>query len=180
MSLMAEHVFEQLVLPRGQFQLSLSAHCTPRHHVDFEIPGLQSQDIGRTAAAQEGTYSRQELGQRERFDHVVVGAKIQPAHTIVDAVPRGQNQHWRLDVTVAERLQNLESAAAGQHQIEYDQVEDRGVRLEEPLFTRGCHDDLVVLRLQRRRERLRELPLILDHQESHIRMVSSCRRPDRT
>ncbi len=66
-----------------------------------------------------------------------------------------------------QRLQDLESAPPGQHQIQHDQVEHFGVRAEEPVLAGRRHDDVVVLRLQGRREHLGQLPFVFDDQHTH-------------
>ena len=77
----------------------------------------------------------QQLGKRERLDQIVVGSEIQAADSIVDAVSRRQDQDWRLDVTLPQRLEDFEPTASRQHQIEDDEVEELGVRSIESVFS---------------------------------------------
>ena len=37
--------------------------------------------------------SREKLGKRKRLGQVVIGASVEPCHTITDSIARGQHQH---------------------------------------------------------------------------------------
>src|SRR6185436_10096768 len=68
----------------------------------------------------------------------------------------------------------FQPAAARQHEIEQHQVEPFRIRPVEAVLA-GCRDDdLVMFTLQRRRQHLRELPLVLDNQHTHH---AACYRP---
>ncbi len=69
-----------------------------------------------------GADARQQLPQRERLDHVVVGAELQPVDQVLLLAASGQNQHRDGGLT-AQLAQHLEPVHAGKHQIEDDQVE---------------------------------------------------------
>ena len=64
-------------------------------------------------------------------------------------------------------LQDLETAAARQHQIEDNEVERLGIRTKKSVFTGHRDDDLVVLLLQRRGHHVRQLSFVFDHQYAH-------------
>jgi hypothetical protein len=68
---------------------------------------------------------------------------------------------------------DFQPAATWQHQVQHHQIEDFRVGPEEALFTGGCHDDVVVLAFQGRRQHLSQLPLVLDDQHAHNPMLSS-------
>jgi hypothetical protein len=70
-------------------------------------------------------------------------------------------------VPLPEGLQDFESAAARKHHIQHDQIERFGVRAEEPIFARGRHHHVVVLRLKRRRENLGQLGFVFDDEDPH-------------
>ena len=64
-------------------------------------------------------------------------------------------------------LQDFESVAAREHQVQHNQVEHLGIGAEEPVFAgRGDHD-IVVLGLQRRCEDVRQFSFVFDDQHPH-------------
>ena len=66
-----------------------------------------------------------------------------------------------------QRLQDFESAPTWQHQVQDDEVEHLRIRAKEAIFTSRRNHDVVVLRLQRRRDDLRVFPLVFDDQDTH-------------
>jgi len=172
MALMSKQILQQLEFARGQIEQSLTARGAARHEVQLQVGSLQTKDIGRPATAKQGANPREQLRQREWLDQVIVGTQVEAEHAIVHAVTGGQNQDWRLDVPLPQRLQDFESAPTWQHQVQDDEVEHLRIRAKEPVFTSRRHDDVVVLRLQRRREDLREFSLVFDDQDTHYPNVT--------
>ena len=129
---MTQQIFEQVELAGGELDRPIAADDAARDEVDLQVARLQPKHVRRPAAAEHRADAREQLGQRERLDQIIVGAQVQPAHPIVDAVARGQDQHRRLDLALPQRLQDLEPAAARQHQVEHDQVERFCVGAEKP------------------------------------------------
>ena len=175
MALMPEQILEQIELARRSARSA--DHHEPtraRDEIDLEVGGLQSKDVRRPATTQQRADAREQFRQRERLDEIVVRAEIEPEHTIVDPVACGQNQDRRFDVPFAQRLQDLEPAPAGQHQIEDDQVEQLGVRAVEPVLSRRRDDDVVVLGLQGRGQDVRQLTFVFNDQDAH---QVECYRP---
>ena len=127
----------------------------------------------------EMTSLSEELRQRKWLDQIIVGAEIQTKNAIVDTVPGRKDQHRRFDVTLPECVQDFEPAPARQHQIENNEVEQLSVGAKEPVFAGMCHDHVVVLRLQGRRDNLRQLALVFDNENPHyVEMVSICAGSD--
>ena len=87
-----------------------------------QIANLEHHAALDRAAAAERPHARQQLGQRERLDQVVIGAAIQSPNAIFDGVAGGQHQHRRLDPLFAQRPTHLEAIDVGQHHIEHDHV----------------------------------------------------------
>jgi hypothetical protein len=55
-------------------------------------------------------------------------------------------------VAFSQGLQDLEAAAAGEHQVQQHQVEDLGIGLIKAIFASPRHHHVIVLTLQSRRE----------------------------
>src|SRR5262245_29242323 len=95
---MPEQVLEQFELSNGQIELAATAGGTPRHKVYFEVCGFQPEDLRRPAASQQSPDAGEQLGQRKRFDQVVVSAEIEAENPIFDAVARREDQHGRVNL----------------------------------------------------------------------------------
>ena len=78
---------------------------------------------------QDGTHPRHQLARGERLGHVVVGAELEPHDAIALLAARGQEDH-RDGPARADRAAELESADAGEHHVEHDEV--RRLALDEP------------------------------------------------
>src|SRR5213078_2402678 len=76
----------------------------------------------RVTAPEQRADARQELLERERLRHVVVGAAVEAGHLVRHAVPRRQHEHRRDDAAVAEAGEDAEAVALGQHEVEHDEV----------------------------------------------------------
>src|SRR5260221_9387459 len=100
MSLMSEQVLEQVEFSTSQLDRAVAAHHAAGDEVHFQVGGLQSKDLRRPTATEQGADAREQLRQGKRLDQVVIRPKIQPEDTIVDTVARRQNQHRRVDVTL--------------------------------------------------------------------------------
>jgi hypothetical protein len=74
-----------------------------------------------------------ELGNRKRFDNVIVGPDGEPAHPLAFLAARGQHDHGQASCRLprAHPAADFKSGDAGQHLIENDEV---GVRFAEPDF----------------------------------------------
>ena len=93
-----------------------------------------------------GAHSRQQLSQRERLDHVVVCAQLQPIDLVLFLDPRGEDQDR--DVGLGTQVtQYLESAQFGQHQVEHDQVQLRQLlpRQRQSGLPVSCREDPIAL-----------------------------------
>ncbi len=64
-----------------------------------------------------------QLGHRERLDEVVDRARFQARDAVLDLAARGQHDHRHARRRPSHRGEDLEAAAARQHQVEHDRVE---------------------------------------------------------
>ena len=165
---MAQEILQQLELAHGQVEQVLASRRPTCHEIQLQVGSLQPEHLGRSTAAKERANPSQELRQRERLDEVVVGAAVQPEHAIVHTVPGGQNEDWCVDLALPQGLEDLDSAAARKHEIQKDQVEGFGVGAKEPVLPGRRHHDVIVLRLERRFENLRQFPFVFDDQDPHL------------
>ena len=89
--------------------------------------GAGSADVGRAHAA------RHQFAKREWLGEVVVGARVQPSHAVVDRVARRQHEHRRPDVSPAQRGTDR-IRCRRKHHVEHDHVERAERRARAPRF----------------------------------------------
>ena len=166
-ALVAEQVFEKLEFARRQIERSFPPVCAPSDEIHLQIRRFQPEDVRRAAAPQQRPDSREQLGERERFDQIVVGAEIEPDHAIVYAVARRQDEDRRLDTPLPERLQDFQTASAGKHQVQNDKVEDFSVGAKEPVLARRRHHDVVMRPFQRGGENLGDFSFVFNNEDTH-------------
>ena len=105
--------------------------------------------------------------ERERLREIVVRARLESAHAVVDGVARGEHENRSLDAVLARVSADVEPVATRQHDVEYDDIE----LSERDRLARGCR----VSRVARLDERLaqslqedsRELRVIFDEKYAH-------------
>ena len=102
-----------------------AAHLA-REEVQLEVADREARGLGRPrGAAHEGLHARQELGEREGLDQVVVAARLQAAHAVVHRVPRAQEQDGRAHARGGAGLDEAEAVQAGQHDVDDGRVVGR-------------------------------------------------------
>ena len=81
-------------------------------------------DAGRLTGAATGQrpHARFQFRQGEGLGQVVVGAGIEAAHAILDAVLRGQDQHRHGALARAQAAQHVDTGELGQAEIENQQI----------------------------------------------------------
>src|SRR5262245_54355006 len=119
---MAQQKLEDVELLRGQFERLRSPRDLARHEIHFEIVVLELQDLVHPPAAKQCADSREQLGEGERLDQVIVGAAVQSLHPVLDSVFRREDEYWRLNPALAQRVQNVETVPPRKPQIEQQQV----------------------------------------------------------
>jgi hypothetical protein len=76
--------------------------------VDLQVGQPQHRRFLRLAAAQQRLHARQQFGEGEGLDEVVVRALLQALHAVFDLVARGEHQHGHV-LRAAYGLQHRES-----------------------------------------------------------------------
>ena len=76
----------------------------------------------RGATTRQRAKSSHELAEGKRFGEIVVGAGVEAANAVVDGVARREHQHRGADSAFAQRSTEIEAAAAGEHDVENDDV----------------------------------------------------------
>ena len=134
----AEGGTRAIELASSQIHRPAAAIDSARYQVDLQVADLQSEDVGRSPAAKERPNAGEQFRDRKRLDQIIIGAAVETRDTVVDAVTSRQDQHRRLDATLAKGFENLETAAPRQHEIQQDQIEPLSIGAEEAVFAGGA------------------------------------------
>ena len=135
--------------------------------VQLQVGDVETFDLARRAATQQGAYPRQQLGIGKRLDQIVVGAQFQPAHPVFHRIAGGEEQHRRVRRALAHHLHQLPAIEPGQHDVEDYQIER--FLLDQVFAVDAVARDLhpVAGLLQPSLEVVGRLGLVLYHQNSH-------------
>lgn len=155
---------------RGQRDLATGAPCAMRAEVDFEI-GDADDVLAARQPSSDRAQSREEFGECKRFREIVIGAGVETAHTVVDAVSRRQHQYRRHDAPLSERPAEIEPRSARQHHIEYDDVQIVATSSREAVGELHPDVDLVAPLLQPLAENGGQSRIIFDEQCAHAGKV---------
>src|SRR5689334_21828902 len=163
----ANQILEDLEFPRQQRDEALPAADGPGHQVEFEIADAQHgllDDGG--ASSRERLDPRQQFRERERLDEVVVAARPQASHTVIDLAERADDQRRRDDPGIPQAADDGDSVHAGQHAVDrHDGVFGGAPALESFIAVDG-EVDLVAAGGQRIHELLGGLRVVLDDENA--------------
>src|SRR5207253_10165304 len=109
--------------------------------IDTKAAEVEDPSRGSCRASEHGTNSRRKLAGRERFDDVVVGAELEPHHTVRLRDAPGQQDHRHIGRRAYLR-QHVEPAHRSEVHVEYHEacrtaleILERGVSV--PRVTHG-------------------------------------------
>src|SRR5579863_429151 len=96
MALISDQIFKDLEFSRQQLDASAATVCRPCHEVQFQVSDAQQcfLDDG-CATAGERLDARQQLGEGERLDKVVVAAGAQTTNALIDLSERADDESRR-------------------------------------------------------------------------------------
>ena len=167
--MVAQQELEQLELAHGELDELPAAGELPGDQVDVEIADAEARRLRLAPAAHERTEAGQQLGEGKRLHQIVVGARVEPVHTVLDAVARRDHQHRRAQAAPPQGRQDLDAVPAGQTQVQEDHVERLGIDAIERAFPGSLDDDVVLLVLETLSKRVGHLLLILDDEHAEGR-----------
>ena len=162
----AHQEFEQRVFLGPEVDSAAAPRHSPPYDVHLEIRHVQP-GFARLAAAKQGTKARRELRERERLDHVVVGAAVEACDTLLERALCRQNQHRQIRLLRSDVAKHLEPRAPWQHEVENRGVVLDAVRL---LARRGPvvqQVDGVPFLLEAPLNERRDLSIVFNYQNAH-------------
>src|SRR5699024_1190672 len=90
--------------------------------VDGDVPGPQHCGPLRVGGAQSQTDAGEEFVEGEGLAHVVIGPAGQARDGVLDGLPGGEDDDWKLMAFAADHAQHAEPVESGQTEIEDDEV----------------------------------------------------------
>ena len=120
----ADEQLEQGELDLREAEFGVAPADRPGGEVEGQV-GVAEHVAGRLRAAQQRVHPGHQLAQRERLDQVVVGARVQARHPVIDRVPGGEHQDRRAVPSVAQGAAGAEPVEHRHEHVEDDQVDRR-------------------------------------------------------
>src|SRR5262245_44921416 len=166
----AEEAFEEGELARAEVDLAAASGDPPGRFVEADRTDLQDRrrPAGTGGSPRECPQPRRQLLVGERLDQVIVGARVEAAHPVVDRVAGGQHQDRQLGPLPPEATSHLEARHVGQPDVENDRLDPGTVfgDRQAGLAVRSNVDDVAVL-LEEPPECPAEALVVLDDEEMH-------------
>ena len=120
----AQEQFEEQVLGAGEGHPAPAPGHPGRGEVEHEVAVAELLRAGRVAA-QQCAQAGAQLGERERLDQVVVGARVQPGDAVIYQVAGGEHQDRRPVAAGAQPPAHLEAVRLGHGHVEHHRVDAR-------------------------------------------------------
>jgi hypothetical protein len=159
-----------LTMPEIDFISALERPQPPEIDRDWTETDLFD---SRVAAAKHGMNARQQLVERKRLGHIVVGAQFERADLVVFVPPCGEDDHRGRFGPRAQLAAHVEPGALGKHQVEQHQIGnepryllDRLDSVRSALDGKAFVDQIVFENARNRR-------IVFDHQDAlcHNRLL---------
>jgi hypothetical protein len=151
----------------GEMDFATIAEGSERGDIQGEASEFENVPAAELVAADQGADAGEKFLKGERLCEVVVGPGIEAAHDIVKGIAGGKHQDGRFLFPLAEQARYLESAHAGQHDVEENNVEGLGGREFECRHAVPGMADLVLLLAQATGEQSGHFRFVFYNENSH-------------
>ena len=132
----AHHVFEQTKFPRQQLDGALAAPGRAPEEIEFQRTDAQDGILAFRRPAQQRLDTGDKLDDRERLGEIIVAARAQPAHPVVDRAERAEYQHGSAHAFLPHHFNDGEAVDPGKQAVDDHGVGFAGTRLVEPFYSR--------------------------------------------
>lgn len=128
---------------------------------------LRYATVGERSAdpAQDSTYTGLQDACLHRLHDVVVRSRFEADHDVRVVAPGGRHDDRHL-VLGADPATHLQTAQAGQHEIEHDDVRSEGPQPGQPVLAGPHRGDVVSLAAQREQDALPDCAVVFDEQNA--------------
>src|SRR5215471_6302877 len=159
--------FEDREFFRGQRDRSACAGHPATRRIQREIVDSEHRRPCVARPPEQRADPRQKLGEGERLGEVIIGAGAQTLDPIGQAVPRGQHQDRRRQVTRTQCVTDGNAVLPWQEPVEHDHVVLVHGGLLFALLTGRGHIDDEPFFVEPLGEKLRRLTIVLDQENTH-------------
>src|SRR2546428_3245683 len=169
-SLVQHEQLEQGELLRGEGDRPAAAAYLAAGDVHLEVRHAIERRRERRAAARQRLEPCNELAEGEGLRQVVVGAGLEPAHPVVQGIERRQHQDRRGVAAAAQLAAQVEAGAAGEADVEDDDVVAAERGLLEAVRKGGRERRIDALRAQAVAQQAGQFGIVFDDQYPHSRL----------
>src|SRR5579872_1244591 len=179
LALVAHQIFQHLEFARQQFDLFAGAVGGAGHEIEFEVADAQHGFLHHGGAAPRQRFdARQQFGEHERLDQIIVAAAAQPAHAVIDFAERAHDQRRRVDAGFAQLADDHKTVDARQHAIDgHHRVAARQAEPQAVVAVVG-EIDLITARAEKVDELTSGFRIVFDDEDATPRS-SQCLRSGR-
>ena len=121
LSRMADEEFEHPEFARRELDAAAAALGAAAGDVDLKIRDLEQRG-GVARATQQRLQASEQLRKGERLGKIVVGSRVKPGDAVLDGPARRENQHRRIDASLAELLEKRAAVGIREPEVEHDRV----------------------------------------------------------
>src|SRR6266536_245879 len=164
---------QHLELARGQGELVGVAPGAPFGGVDAQVPDDHRGGIAAGGPAQQGPDPGDQHRKRERLGEVVVRAGVEGLGLVEVAILGGEHQDRRPVARLTQVGTDLVAVAAGQHDVQQQQVVGALGGQPQPVVNVIGNLDGEPFRLQAAHDGCGDLPVVLDQKQLHGDLSSS-------
>src|SRR5215472_7262265 len=162
----SRQIRQEAKLSRQQFDFSTATTRHSSEQIDLQIADTQHRFLDDGGAATgEGIDARQHFAERKRLDQIVVAARTQTAHAIVDFTQRAQDQRRGEVPLLPQTAYDLDPVDARQHAVyRHDDVVG-GQSTAQAVFAVCREVDLITARPQAIDQLFGGFGVVLDHKD---------------
>jgi PHP domain len=161
----AGEIEQQVVLADRQFHHAVTGAHLASRRVDAEVARAHDPREIRVAAPEHGPNARQQLGEVEGFDEVVVSPQLEPLDAIADLVAGAEDDDSPRAVT-GQRATEIPTVDARHHQVEDDEMWLEVVNHSETGVPVGGGANVEALVAETERDEVGDALLVIDDEDA--------------
>ena len=184
MAFVANQILQNLELAGQQFDDAAVAVCGARHKIELKVADAQDGFLHyRGAPSRQRLDAGEQLGKGERLDEIIVAARAQAPHPIVDLAERADNERRRGNPCFAQAPNDGEAIHRRQHAVDGHDRVARRTRQTKALVAAGREIDLVAARFEKIDNLLGGLSVVFNDQNAtsrtrHVFCISKRQSPN--
>jgi hypothetical protein len=175
LTVMQDKELEEREFFRSQLDWFSTAPHTVPVEINLQVCNAHRLWQRRATTPSERAHPRQQLAKRERLGEIIVCTYLQSGYTIIDRVSRRQHENRCGDSPRSKLSTQVESAAAGKHDVKDEYIEAAERSLDLCVGIGSDRDDLDALLTEARLDDGRETGVVFNEKYFHERQSTSDR-----